>query len=61
MLRSHKAALYAVRAFWKQLLHTKVPFTGITRAFKRVEVTRATADHAYKTMLERYPANIKVN
>lgn len=60
VLRAHKAALYSQRAFWKQLLHSSVPFSGITRAFSRIEATRSTADRAYKTMLERYPSNIKV-
>jgi hypothetical protein len=60
VLRGHKAALYAIRGFWKQLLHSEVPFTGVVAAFRRIEATRLAADRAYHTILERYPANIKV-
>jgi hypothetical protein len=60
VLRAHKSALFAIKSFWKQLLHSSVPFSSITRAFARIEATRSTADRAYQTMLERYPSNIKV-
>jgi hypothetical protein len=60
ILRKHRNALYAIRGFWKQLLHNKVAFSGLTSAFALIERKKSSADTAYKTLLERYPANIKV-
>lgn len=60
VLRAHKAALYAIRAFWKQLLHSSVAFNNLTKAFAKIQSTKSAADRAYQTMLERYPSNIRV-
>lgn len=60
VLGAHKAALYATRSFWKQLLHSSVQFNVLTKSLARIEACRNTADRTYKTMLERYPSNIKV-
>lgn len=60
VLTKHRKALYAIRAFWKQLLHQQVSFRGITAAFDKIEERKRLADRAYQTLLERYPANTKV-
>ena len=60
MLRAHRAALYAIRAFWKQLLHHSVAFRSLTKSLAKIEATKSAANRAYQTMLERYPSNIKV-
>jgi hypothetical protein len=60
VLRKHRNALYAIRGFWKQLLHNQVAFRGLTSGFALIERKKSSADTAYKTLLERYPANIKV-
>eukprot|EP00879_Flechtneria_rotunda_P033764 GHRR01037523.1.p1 GENE.GHRR01037523.1~~GHRR01037523.1.p1 ORF type:complete len:111 (-),score=15.29 GHRR01037523.1:42-374(-) len=61
VLNSHKAALYALRNFWKVLLQSSVRFNDIVTAFRKIESCRVRADNAYKTMLERYPTNVKVH
>lgn len=61
VVQGHKMALFAIRNFWKLLLRTSVPFYGIVRAFNRIEHCRDVADRTYKTMLERYPSNIRVS
>lgn len=60
VLTKHRKALYAIRAFWKQLLQQQVSFRGITAAFDKIEERKRLADRAYQTLLERYPANTKV-
>jgi hypothetical protein len=37
LIRSHKAALFSTRAFWKQLLHHDVSFTQLTKCFANIE------------------------
>jgi hypothetical protein len=37
LIRCHKAALFATRDFWKQLLHHDVSFLQLTKAFSSIE------------------------
>jgi hypothetical protein len=47
-LRAHKAALFAQRSFWKQLLHNSVTFRSLVKSFGHIESCRQRADHTYK-------------
>jgi len=60
LLRSHKAALYATRNFWRLLLHSEISFAGLVAAFGDIGAARARADRLYATMLGRYPTSVKV-
>jgi hypothetical protein len=60
IVRSHKAALYATRYFWKQLLNHNISFSALTRAFANIERNQRYAEKAYKSILERYPTSPKL-
>jgi hypothetical protein len=60
IVRSHKAALYATRYFWKQLLNHNISFSALTRAFANIERNQKYAEKAYRLILERYPTSPKL-
>ncbi|KAI8475137.1 MAG: hypothetical protein J3K34DRAFT_517581 [Monoraphidium minutum] len=59
-LRAHRSALHAVRNFWRALMHADVAFSDLTKALAKIEAARLRADRTYKSVLERYPNNVKV-
>ncbi|CAG9461681.1 unnamed protein product [Pedinophyceae sp. YPF-701] len=60
LVRLHKRARVAVRAFWRQLLRQDVSVSRLISAFARVEKAETRADANYRAMMERYPRNVKV-
>ena len=56
----HKGALYAIRNFWKLLLHSEVSFRGLVAALRDIQAAQARAERLYTTMIERYPTSPKV-
>jgi hypothetical protein len=60
VLRIHKSSLYAIRSFWKQLLHSSLTFRSLVHTFHNIEACQQRAERTYKTVLERYPTNVKV-
>lgn len=51
----HKAALAAMREFWRLLLYDAVNMNSLTSAFRKIEMMERLADRTYKVVLERYP------
>ena len=51
----HKAALMAMREFWRLLLNDAVNLNSLTSAFRKIEKMESLADKTYKLVLERYP------
>ena len=58
-MRAHKVALYAVRDFWKLLLHHEVSFRGLNASFKEIMVAQLKAEKTYRMILDRYPTSVK--
>ncbi|KAG2487286.1 hypothetical protein HYH03_014127 [Edaphochlamys debaryana] len=56
----HKAALMAMREFWRLLLNQNVNLNHLTSAFRKIEMMERLADKTYKTVLERYPKAVKL-
>lgn len=61
VLRAHKAALRAQQSFWRVLMHTSITSDEIVHALVQLENSKAKADRGYRTVLERYPTNVKVS
>lgn len=51
VIRNHKAALSALKAFWQLLLHSDVSMTSLQRHFQRIEKTRAAAERSYRAVM----------
>jgi hypothetical protein len=60
LIRCHKAAMYATRDFWKQLLHHNVRLTQLTKCFEIMETNEERADKTYLMVLDRYPTSAKL-
>ncbi|PNW87648.1 hypothetical protein CHLRE_02g142166v5 [Chlamydomonas reinhardtii] len=56
----HKAALMAMREFWRLLLNDAVNLNSLTSAFRKIEKMESLADKTYKLVLERYPKAVKL-
>ncbi|GIL79405.1 hypothetical protein Vretimale_18290 [Volvox reticuliferus] len=56
----HKAALLAMREFWRLLLYDAVNMNSLTSAFRKIEQMERLADKTYKMVLERYPKAVKL-
>ncbi|KXZ48338.1 hypothetical protein GPECTOR_28g744 [Gonium pectorale] len=56
----HKAALAAMREFWRLLLRDAVNLNSLTSAFRKIEQMERLADRTYKVALERYPKAVRL-
>ncbi|GLI68263.1 hypothetical protein VaNZ11_012618, partial [Volvox africanus] len=56
----HKAALLAMREFWRLLLYDAVNMNSLTSAFRKIDQMERLADKTYKMVLERYPKAVKL-
>ncbi|GAB4819764.1 hypothetical protein N2152v2_006810 [Parachlorella kessleri] len=59
-IRSHRAALTTLKAFWHLLLRADVSLVALVRLFLRIPASKDAAEHSYKALMERYPNNPKV-
>ena len=59
LVRAHKVALYAVRNFWKLLLHHEVSFRGLNASFVEIMAAQIKAEKTYRMILDRYPTSVK--
>lgn len=53
VIRTHKAALLAIKSFWQLLLHSEVSMTSLQRHFLRIEKARGQAERSYRTIMVR--------
>ncbi|KAG2488179.1 hypothetical protein HYH03_013320 [Edaphochlamys debaryana] len=60
VLRAHREALLAMRAFWQLLLRTNIAFTSLTKALHRIEVSVKAAERAYRMVLSRHASNARL-
>ncbi|CAG9466689.1 unnamed protein product [Pedinophyceae sp. YPF-701] len=60
LLAWHTGALQSVRNFWRNLLRTDLTFRTLSRSFESLAMSADRAEKAYKSMLERYPKNVKL-
>ena len=61
LVRAHKVALYAVRDFWKLLLHHDISFRGLNASFKEIMAAQVKAEKTYRMILDRYPTSVKAS
>lgn len=60
VLRTHKEALYAIRAFWAALQHSRVTFVTLSRALRRIDIAVKGAERAYRSVMQRHSNSAKI-
>ncbi|KAJ9517580.1 hypothetical protein QJQ45_025109, partial [Haematococcus lacustris] len=60
VLKVHKDALLAMKAFWQALLHTTVNLKTLTDAIKRMDSSVHTAEQVYRSMLMKSNNSVKL-
>ncbi|KAL6764360.1 hypothetical protein V8C86DRAFT_1584223 [Haematococcus lacustris] len=60
VIKAHKEALLAMRAFWSQLLNSKIRFETLSQLVAKLDTTIKAAEQAYKQVLARHGTNVKL-
>ncbi|GLC70645.1 hypothetical protein PLESTF_001017600 [Pleodorina starrii] len=60
VVRAHKEALIAIRAFWGLLLRSTVDFNNLSKAVHRIEVSVKAAERAYRSVLVRHSGSARI-
>ncbi|GFH07471.1 PAS domain-containing protein, partial [Haematococcus lacustris] len=58
--KAHKDALLAMRAFWAQLLNSKIKFETLSQLVAKLDTTIKAAEQAYKQVLGRHGTNVRL-
>ncbi|KAL6764390.1 hypothetical protein V8C86DRAFT_1586354 [Haematococcus lacustris] len=58
--KAHKDALLAMRAFWAQLLNSKIKFETLSQLVEKLDTTIKAAEQAYKQVLGRHGTNVRL-
>mmetsp|Transcript_40560 Transcript_40560/g.129319 ORF Transcript_40560/g.129319 Transcript_40560/m.129319 type:complete len:1181 (+) Transcript_40560:325-3867(+) len=60
LVRVHREALSAVRAFWRLLMRKDVTFPRMSAALKRMDDAEQRGISTYAIVMERYPKSVKL-